>query len=129
VHGELVTGVELPAPPPGNHAAYRKVRDRAAFAFALVSVAAEIVVDADRITSARIALGGVAHRPWRAVRAEEVLVGSPPSEDVFAEAAEIELAEAHPLPGNEFKVALTRRVLASMLRSLTGQVEHGQVEQ
>ncbi|RZL82789.1 MAG: xanthine dehydrogenase family protein subunit M [Rhodococcus sp. (in: high G+C Gram-positive bacteria)] len=117
-HGDLVTAVELPPPPAGNRSAYRKVRDRASFAFALISVAAELTVADGSISSARIALGGVAHRPWRATRAEEVLVGATPTDDTFAEAAAAELAAAQPLPGNEFKVALTRRVLVSVLRSL-----------
>ncbi|ANS28377.1 Putative xanthine dehydrogenase YagS FAD-binding subunit [Rhodococcus opacus] len=118
-HGDLVTAVELPPPPAGNRSAYRKVRDRASFAFALVSVAAELTIEDASITSARVALGGVAHRPWRATLAEEVLVESQPTEDTFTEAAGAELAAAHPLPGNEFKVELTRRVLVSVLRSLT----------
>ncbi|PQP22918.1 FAD binding domain-containing protein [Rhodococcus opacus] len=117
-HGDLVTAVELPPPPAGNRSAYRKVRDRASFAFAVVSVAAELTIGDASITSARVALGGVAHRPWRATLAEEVLVGSPPTEAMFTEAAAAELEAAQPLPGNEFKVALTRRVLASVLRSL-----------
>ncbi|CAG7623668.1 FAD binding domain-containing protein [Rhodococcus opacus] len=118
-HGDLVTAVELPPPPAGNRSAYRKVRDRASFAFALVSVAAELTIEDASITSARVALGGVAHRPWRATLAEEVLVESQPTEDTFTEAAGAELAAAQPLPGNEFKVELTRRVLVSVLRSLT----------
>ncbi|BAH48498.1 FAD binding domain-containing protein [Rhodococcus opacus] len=117
-HGDLVTAVELPAPPAGNRSTYRKVRDRASFAFAVTSVAAELTVDDRSITSARVALGGVAHRPWRATRAEEVLLGSPPTENTFTAAAEAELAAAQPLPGTEFKVVLTRRVLVSVLRSL-----------
>ncbi|MEN0134600.1 MAG: FAD binding domain-containing protein, partial [Rhodococcus sp. (in: high G+C Gram-positive bacteria)] len=117
-HGDLVTAVELPAPPAGNRSAYRKVRDRASFAFAVMSVAAELTTEDGSITSARVALGGVAHRPWRATRAEEVLLGSPPTEDTFTAAADSELAAAQPLPGNEFKVVLTRRVLVSVLRSL-----------
>ncbi|QDQ92741.1 xanthine dehydrogenase family protein subunit M [Rhodococcus sp. WB9] len=118
-HGDLVTAVELPPPSAGNRSAYRKVRDRASFAFALVSVAAELTIEDTSITSARVALGGVAHRPWRATLAEEVLVESQPTEDTFTEAAAAELAAAQPLPGNEFKVELTRRVLVSVLRSLT----------
>jgi xanthine dehydrogenase YagS FAD-binding subunit len=117
-HGDLVTSVELPPPPAGNRSAYRKVRDRASFAFAVVSVAAELTVVDGSIGSARIALGGVAHRPWRAALAEGVLVGAAPGDDVFAEAADAELAAARPLPGNEFKVALTRRVLVAVLGSL-----------
>lgn len=118
-HGELVTAVELPPPVPASRSAYCKVRDRASFAFALVSVAAELAIENDRIGSARIALGGVAHRPWRAERAEEVLNGSAPTEQTFAAAADAELSTVSPLPGNEFKVTLTRRVLSATLRSLT----------
>ncbi|QHE69507.1 FAD binding domain-containing protein [Rhodococcus sp. WAY2] len=118
-HGELVTAVELPPPVPASRSAYHKVRDRASFAFALVSVAAELTIENDRIGSARIALGGVAHRPWRAERAEEMLKGSAPTEQTFAAAADAELSAVSPLPGNEFKVTLTRRVLSATLRSLT----------
>ncbi|WP_193044669.1 FAD binding domain-containing protein [Mycolicibacterium baixiangningiae] len=118
-HGELITAVELPAPPPGAVSDYRKVRDRASFAFALVSVAAELSVTGDEIDSARIALGGVAHKPWRARRAEEVLTGAPATEQTFAAAADAELSGAEPQPGNEFKVELTRRTLIAELRALT----------
>ncbi|KRE27627.1 molybdopterin dehydrogenase [Mycobacterium sp. Soil538] len=118
-HGELITAVELPPPPPGAVSDYRKVRDRASYAFALVSVAAELSFDGDDIATARIALGGVAHKPWRARRAEQILTGGVPSADVFAAAADVELADAQPLPGNEFKVALTRRTLVAQLRILT----------
>lgn len=120
-HGELITAVELPAPPPGAVSEYRKVRDRASFAFALVSVAAELSLADGRIGSARIAFGGVAHKPWRARRAEEVLTGAPPTDDTFAAAADAELSAADPQPGNEFKVALARRTLIAELRALTGR--------
>lgn len=120
-HGELITAVELPAPPPGAVSEYRKVRDRASFAFALVSVAAELSLADDRIGSARIAFGGVAHKPWRAHRAEEVLTGAPPTDDTFGAAADAELSAADPQPGNEFKVALARRTLIAELRALTGR--------
>ncbi|TFV54393.1 xanthine dehydrogenase family protein subunit M [Mycobacterium sp. PS03-16] len=120
-HGDLITAVELPAPAPGAVSDYRKVRDRASYAFALVSVAAEISVADDRIDSARIAFGGIAHKPWRARRAEQVLTGAPATEDTFAAAADAELAAAEPHPGNEFKVELTRRTLIAQLRALTGR--------
>ncbi|MCF8590538.1 FAD binding domain-containing protein [Gordonia liuliyuniae] len=122
-HGQLITAVELPAPPVGARSTYRKVRDRASYAFALVSVAAEVVldVDGDRMTSARIAFGGVAHKPWRAGEAEAVLNGAAPTDDTFARAAHAELVRAQPLDGNEFKVELTQRLLAATLRSLTEQ--------
>lgn len=118
-HGELITAVELPAPPPGAVSDYRKVRDRASYAFALVSVAAELSFVGDSIATARIALGGVAHKPWRAKHAEQMLVGAPASEEVFASAADAELSDAEPLPGNEFKVELARRTLTAQLRMLT----------
>ncbi|BBX49922.1 xanthine dehydrogenase family protein subunit M [Mycolicibacterium poriferae] len=118
-HGELITAVELPAPPTGAVSEYRKVRDRASYAFALVSVAAELSVTGAEITTARIALGGVAHKPWRARRAEEVLVGAPAEPETFLAAADAELADAEPLPGNEFKVELARRTLVAQLRALT----------
>lgn len=120
-HGELITAVELPAPPRGAVSEYRKVRDRASFAFALVSVAAELSLADGRIGSARIAFGGVAHKPWRARRAEEVLTGAPPTDDTFAAAADAELSAADPQPGNEFKVELARRTLIAELRALSGR--------
>ncbi|MFS0900763.1 FAD binding domain-containing protein [Mycolicibacterium litorale] len=122
-HGELITAVELPAPPISAVSDYRKVRDRASFAFALVSVAAEITLDGDRIGSARIALGGIAHKPWRARRAEDAVTGAPAVDDTFAAAADAELSDADPHPGNEFKVALTRRTLTAHLRTLTGRAQ------
>ena len=118
-HGELITAVELPAPPTGAVSEYRKVRDRASYAFALVSVAAELSVTGAEIATARIALGGVAHKPWRARRAEEVLVGAPAEPETFLAAADAELADAEPLPGNEFKIELARRTLVAQLRALT----------
>ncbi|MEU8901375.1 xanthine dehydrogenase family protein subunit M [Nocardia sp. NPDC048505] len=121
-HGQLITGVELPAPIPAARSTYRKVRDRASFAFALVSVAAEVVLDGAEITAARIAVGGVAHRPWRARSAEAALLGAPATTETFNQAAAAELAQAQPLAGNEFKVALTRRTLVAVLRSLTEEV-------
>ncbi|WNG88173.1 xanthine dehydrogenase family protein subunit M [Mycobacterium sp. ITM-2016-00317] len=118
-HGELITAIELPPPPPNAVSDYRKVRDRAAFAFALVSVAAELSLVGEAIATARIALGGVAHRPWRARHAEEMLIGAVASEDAFAVAADAELSSAEALPGNEFKVELARRTLVAQLRMLT----------
>jgi xanthine dehydrogenase YagS FAD-binding subunit len=117
--GALITAVEIPAPPQGARSTYRKVRDRASYAFALTSVAAEVVVDDGTVSSARIALGGIAHKPWRARRVEQRLVGSPATEDAFRAAADAELEHAEPLPGNEFKVELTRRTIVATLTSLT----------
>ncbi|MCP2319226.1 xanthine dehydrogenase YagS FAD-binding subunit [Nocardia amikacinitolerans] len=118
-HGQLITGVELPAPPTGARSTYRKVRDRASYAFALVSVAAELVLESGEIVSARIALGGVAHKPWRAEHAEAALEGARASEEMFVQAARAELAQARPLDGNEFKVELAQRTLVATLRTLT----------
>jgi xanthine dehydrogenase YagS FAD-binding subunit len=117
--GSLITAVEIPPPPDGARSTYRKVRDRASYAFALTSVAAELVVDDGTVTSARIALGGIAHKPWRAHRAEAALTGHPATEESFRGAADDELAQAEPLPGNEFKVELTRRTIVATLSALT----------
>ncbi|KUI43428.1 molybdopterin dehydrogenase [Mycobacterium sp. GA-1199] len=119
--GALITAVEIPPPPDGARSTYRKVRDRASYAFALTSVAAELVVDDGAVTSARIALGGVAHKPWRARRAEEILAGAPATEDSFRRAADTELEDARPSPGNEFKVELTRRTVIAALTELSEQ--------
>jgi xanthine dehydrogenase YagS FAD-binding subunit len=116
--GALVTAVELPPPPEGARSTYRKVRDRASYAFALTSVAAELVVDDGIVISARIALGGVAHKPWRAREAEHALVGQPATEATFGQAADAELTQADPLPGNEFKVQLTKGAIVATLTTL-----------
>jgi xanthine dehydrogenase YagS FAD-binding subunit len=122
-HGELITAIDLPPVPPGARSAYRKVRDRASYAFALVSVAAVLKVSGGQVADVRIALGGVAHKPWRATRAEEALRGQPATEDSFRAAAEAELAPAQPQPGldggNAFKVPLATRTLIATLRQLT----------
>ncbi len=114
-HGELITAVDLPPLPFATHSHYRKVRDRASYAFALVSVAAAIDVT-DGIV--RIAFGGVAHVPWRAWRAELTLRGTLATEEAFRRAADAELADAQPLPGNAFKVPLARNVLVRTLLDL-----------
>ncbi|MGV0838530.1 FAD binding domain-containing protein [Mycolicibacterium thermoresistibile] len=119
--GALITAVEIPPPPERARSTYRKVRDRASYAFALTSVAAELVVDDGAVASARIALGGVAHKPWRATRAEQALQDVPATEDAFRRAADAELAHAQPLSGNEFKVELTRRAILATLTDLTEQ--------
>lgn len=122
-YGQLITGIELPAPPAGAIADYRKVRDRASYAFALVSVAAELTFESGAIGSARVALGGVAHRPWRAHRAEAVLTAAPATARTFEQAADAELTDARPLDGNEFKVELARRTLVSTLQDLTERAQ------
>lgn len=120
--GELITAVDLPAFPMAARSAYRKVRDRASYAFALVSVAVAVDLTGDLVDDVRIALGGVAHKPWRALRAEEVLRGRPPTIETFHAAADAELAHAEPLRGNEFKVPMVRNTLTAVLRDLTQEV-------
>ncbi|CCH32092.1 xanthine dehydrogenase family protein subunit M [Actinosynnema sp. NPDC047251] len=115
---DLITAVDLPPLPAGARSLYRKVRDRASFAFALVSVAVVAQIADGTVREVRIALGGVAHKPWRARRAEEVLRGRAPDPDVFREAADAELADAEPLPGNAFKIPLARNTIVSALRDL-----------
>jgi xanthine dehydrogenase YagS FAD-binding subunit len=118
-HGELITAVELPDLPVATRSAYRKVRDRASYAFALVSVAAVLDVRGGVVRNARIALGGVAHKPWRAARAEAVLRGAPATAESFRRAADVELAAAKPLRDNAFKVPMARNTLVAVLRDLT----------
>ncbi|QKV95846.1 xanthine dehydrogenase family protein subunit M [Streptomyces sp. NA02950] len=116
--GELITGVELPPPAHLTASRYRKVRDRASFAFALVSVAAALDVADGTVRDVRIALGGVAHKPWRAATAETALRGAPATRGSFLDAAAAELAPARPLPGNAFKVPLARNTIVSVLLDL-----------
>ncbi|CAN5178465.1 FAD binding domain-containing protein [soil metagenome] len=116
---ELITAVELPPMPASMRSSYRKVRDRASYAFALVSVAAMLDVGADGIIrDARLALGGVAHKPWRATAAEQVLRFAPATDASFHRAADAELAQAVGLSGNAFKIDLARRVIVSSLSAL-----------
>jgi xanthine dehydrogenase YagS FAD-binding subunit len=117
--GELITAVQLPPSNLAAHSTYRKVRDRSSYAFALVSVAAALELDGDAVADARLALGGVAPKPWRAWRAEEAMRGRPATEATFLQAADAELADARPLAGNAFKVDLARRTLAAVLLQLT----------
>jgi xanthine dehydrogenase YagS FAD-binding subunit len=119
-HGDLVTAVEVPALPFARRSAYRKVRDRASYAFALVSVAAALDVEDGTVRDVRLALGGVAHKPWRASVAEERLRGGPATEEAFRAAATAELEAARPLPGNGFKVPLARSTITATLRDLAG---------
>ena len=123
--GELITAVELPALPFAAHSTYRKVRDRSSYAFALVSVAAAIDVDGDTIRDVRLALGGVAHKPWRAFKAEEALKGEAATEAAFEAAAAAELADAEPLSGNGFKIDLARRAIVAVLASLASSAPKG----
>jgi xanthine dehydrogenase YagS FAD-binding subunit len=118
--GELITAVELPSLPFATTSTYRKVRDRASYAFALVSVAAALQLEGDRIADVRIALGGVAHKPWRAWKAEAALRNGPATEQAFRAAAIAELADAKPLRDNGFKVELATRTLIAVLGDLAG---------
>jgi xanthine dehydrogenase YagS FAD-binding subunit len=118
-HGELITSVDLPPLPFAPHSHYRKVRDRASYAFALVSVAAAIDVVDGIVRDSRIAFGGVAHVPWRARKAEAVLRGAAATEEIFRRAADDELADAQPLRDNAFKIPLARNILVRTLLSLT----------
>ena len=116
---ELVTAVELPPLAFSKRSTYRKVRDRASYAFALVSVAAAIEIDGGRVKDVRLALGGVAPKPWRAFAAEAALRGKPASEESFRAAADAELAGAKPLLHNGFKVELAKRVITAVLKELS----------
>jgi xanthine dehydrogenase YagS FAD-binding subunit len=117
-HGELITDVDLPPLAFATRSRYRKVRDRASYAFALVSVAAALDVTGGVVRDVRIALGGVAHKPWRATTAEQTLRGAPATAEHFRAAAEAELAEARPLADNAFKVPLARNTIVSTLVDL-----------
>jgi xanthine dehydrogenase YagS FAD-binding subunit len=118
--GELITAVELPALPFARHSTYRKVRDRASYAFALVSVAAALDLEGNVVKDVRLALGGVAPKPWRAWKAEEALRAQAATEEAFRVAAEAELADASPLRDNEFKVELAARTMTAVLNELKG---------
>lgn len=117
--GELVTAVELTPAPVYRRSMYRKVRDRSSYAFALVSVAACLEVSDGKVRDVRIALGGVAHKPWRARAAEDALLGKDATEERFRAAAEDELAPAIGRKHNEFKIELAKRVITSVLMELS----------
>jgi xanthine dehydrogenase YagS FAD-binding subunit len=116
--GELITHVAVPPLPAAANSTYRKVRDRASYAFALVSVAAVLEVSDGAIGEVRLGLGGVGTKPWRATRAEAELRGTSPSTAAFRRAAEAELAAAQPVSGNEFKAELARRTIVAVLEDL-----------
>ena len=118
--GELITAVEISASAMAARSEYRKVRDRSSYAFALLSVAAAINMAQGQIADVRIALGGVAAKPWRAARAEEILRGKKASKEQFLDAAESELAAARPLEGNRFKIELAKRTIVAVLGDLAG---------
>ncbi len=115
---ELITAVELPAVPVARNSRYRKVRDRASYAFALVSVAAALQVRDGSVAAVRLALGGVAPIPWRAEAAERILLGAPATDETFRDAAAAELAPAVGRPQNAFKIELAQRTIVATLRDL-----------
>jgi xanthine dehydrogenase YagS FAD-binding subunit len=116
--GELITAITVPAHPVTRRSAYLKVRDRASFEFALVSAAVALDIDGGVIRDARIALGGVGTKPWRAPAAEAALRGAPATEDSFRHAAEIALQGARPATQNAFKVTLAQRTIVRALHSV-----------
>ncbi|MFD0318525.1 FAD binding domain-containing protein [Streptomyces flavalbus] len=119
--GELITAVVLPAATAGLPSAYRKARDRASYAFALASAAAVLRVEDGVVSHVALALGAVAHRPWRARLAEQALLGAAPTPELFAHAVDLELAAAEPLRDNAYKVALAHDVAVDVLRDLSGR--------
>lgn len=118
--GEVITGVLLPAPVQGRQI-YRKVRDRASYAFALVSVAAALRMEGGQIAHAQLAFGSIAHKPWTDARVEELLVGERPTKALFDKAADLLLESAQGQGGNDFKIPLARRTLAAVLAEATGE--------
>ncbi|OLO09621.1 molybdopterin dehydrogenase [Salinicola sp. MH3R3-1] len=122
---ELIVAVELPPLPMAARSDYRKVRDRASYAFALVSVASMVELDGETIQDVRLALGGVGTKPWRASRVEAALRGQPTTEATIAAAVDAELIDARPLPGNAFKVELARRTLIAELSRRIADARNG----
>lgn len=118
-HGELITAIELPKNNFAGKSYYLKVRDRASYAFALISVAAALEMNGGKIRQVRIAMGGVAHKPWRAANAEKMLIGKEATEANFKLAAEAEMKNAKPLEHNKFKVELGKRGIVRALQMAT----------
>ncbi|MGW5664637.1 FAD binding domain-containing protein [Streptomyces sp. NPDC003758] len=116
--GALITGVTLPPSPVAARSRYRKVRERASYAFAIGSIAAALDVRDGAVHDVRLAFGAVASRPWRARTAERVLTGAPAGPETFAAAADAELAAASPLPHNGYKVTLMRNLVVAVLSEL-----------
>lgn len=119
-HGELITAVEVPLPPAGTHQRYLKLRDRATFEFAVVSVAAVLRTRGRVVEEARLAFGGIATRPWRSAEAEDALRGKPLTERNIAAAGRVLVRDAQPREDNEFKVELVQRALQDVLGRYTG---------
>ena len=124
--GELITAIDLPAIPYAKRSTYLKIRDRHSYAFALVSVAALMDVDDDGvIRHARVALGGVAHKPWRAITAEKMLIGQKPDKKRLRSAAEEELADARGYEHNSFKIELAKRAIVRAVATAIGSQTNG----
>jgi xanthine dehydrogenase YagS FAD-binding subunit len=126
--GELVTAIDLPAEEFATHYTYLKLRDRLSYAFALVSVAAALKIDGGRIVQARLALGGVAHKPWRRPETEQGLIGQEPSPLSFAAAADGLLDGARGQGQNDFKIELARRAIVRALRQAADGTPQSQVD-
>lgn len=116
--GELITAVEIPPCEFAKNSLYRKVRDRASYAFALVSVAAALEIEDGSVKNVRLALGGVAHKPWRAFAAEQVLTGAAATHETYRRAAEEELKAARGFAHNSFKIELAKRTIVGVLNEL-----------
>src|SRR5207237_9935479 len=117
---ELIVSVDLPSAGFAKHSRYLKIRDRAQYAFALVSVAAALDLQQGRINAARLALGGVAHKPWRALDAERVLTGAQANAQTFKAAAEAVVKDAVPQKHNAFKIELAKRAVVRLLNEVAG---------
>lgn len=116
---ELIVAIDLPNSPFAKNYHYLKVRDRASYAFALVSVAAALHIENGTIEAARIVLGGVAHKPWRALAAEDILVGAKPIQETFTAAATATIRDAKPYRHNQFKVEMAKRAIVRALINAT----------
>jgi xanthine dehydrogenase YagS FAD-binding subunit len=119
---EIITAIELPPQSSNNHWCYLKVRDRASYEFALVSVAAVVSIQSGKIGTVRLALGGVGTKPWRAIEAEALLKGKPPDERVYKNAAEAVMKPAHGYEFNKFKIELAKRTIVRALKVAAGVI-------
>jgi xanthine dehydrogenase YagS FAD-binding subunit len=126
--GEIVTAIELPPEDFGPHHSYLKLRDRLSYAFALVSAGAALKLDGHRIVAARVALGGVAHKPWRVPAAEDALAGQPATAETFAHAADRLLAGARGFGHNDFKIGLARGAIIRALEQAAAGTPQSQTD-
>src|SRR6266550_2280276 len=119
-HGELITRIRIPLLPVGTRSGYLKVRDRASYEFALTSAAAALAIEDGTVVRARLALGGVGTRPWRAFEAEEILRGAPATGRTFRAAAQAALGDPFTVAGTAFKVELAERTIVRILQDVSG---------